>query len=366
MSPAVAALASAVALSLVLVAPARGSESPAGSGDDGGDTQPRSDAGWRVVMERAVEASRSSAYQGRLLIAAVGDDGPTLAEVDIAQGTGGGMRVGRAEAWMVGRDSEEAFYFRREAGNLLRLGNVERIGFDVDELTRNYAVSPAGTRELRFGPAIVLAVRERDADHDRERLFVDEATGLVVRRETFAGDGTPQRVVAYTELEVVELSMERPAAQTDEHRGAGRAVSEEGLDILSRTGWAVPRELPHGFRLRNGYALPDPAGSSLHLVYSDGLYTLSVYEQPGRLDIDAISGASRHAIGDHEVWRWPGSEPERMVWSAEDLTFTAVSDAPMDVVTEAVAGLPGERPSSFDRRLVRGLRRVGGWLWPFD
>lgn len=362
---AAAAVAPAVVIGLLLgmlPTAARGSEAAEQGAED---TAPPPGADWRVVMERAIEASRSSAYQGRLVIVAFDDQGPTLAEVDVAQGTGGGMRVGRAEAWMVGRSSEDGFYFRREAGNLLRFGNVERIRFDLEDLIGKYEVRRAGTRELRFGPSIVLAIRERDAEHDRERLFVDEATGLVVRRETFAADGTPRRVVAFTELEIAELSVEPPAGLTDERRD-GAVVGDDGLGELRDLGWAVPEDLPGAFRLRSAYALPEAAGSSLHLVYSDGLYTLSVYEQLGRLHTAAVDGASGHVSSGRHVWRWPGSEPERLVWSGDRLTFTAVSDAPVDAVMPAVAGLPGEQPPSLDQRLGRGLQRVGGWLWPFD
>lgn len=365
MRSAAAAVAPTVALLLFLaVPPASGQDSPAGRAG-AADTAPPPDADWRVVMEQAIEASRASAYQGRLVIVALGDRGPTVTEVDVAQGTGGGMRVGRAEAWMVGRSQEDGFYFRREAGNLLRFGNIERIRFDLQELTTKYEVRRAGVRELRFGPSIVLAIRERGAEHDRERLFVDQDSGLVVRRETFAAGGAPRRVVAFTELEIAELSVEPPTGLPAE-RSDGEVVTGAELESLRQLGWAVPDELPAGFGLRGGYALPESAGSSLHLVYSDGLYTLSVYEQFGRLDGNAVDGAAGHSAEGRHVWRRPGSEPERLVWSGDGLTFTAISDAPVDAVMPAISGLPGERPPTWDRRLGRGLQRVGGWLWPFD
>lgn len=350
---------------IVLPAPLEAVEPP--TSDEARDaTAPPPDADWRVLLERAIDASRASTYQGRLLIAAHDVHGPTLTEIDIAQGSGGGMRVGRAEAWMVGHSEREGFYFRREAGNLLRFGNLERIRFDLEELTRKYQVRRVGDRDLRTGAAVGVAIRERGADHDRERLFVDVDTGLVVRRETFGADGVARRVVAFTELEVVDLDFEPPEGLEDRQRGAERVLSEEGLAILGNLGWAVPRELPGGFRLRHGTALPESSGSSLHLVYTDGLYTLSVYEQFGRLDTDAVAGATRQDAAGRPIYRWPGAEPERVVWPAGELTFTGVSDAPTEVVLSAVAGLPGEGPPSVGRRLVRGLQRVGGWLWPFD
>lgn len=361
-----AVLVPAVLVGLVLVPPSLPTAEPARPAEGGGPTAPPPDADWRVVLERAVEASGASAYQGRLLVAAHDVHGPTLTEIDIAQGSGGGLRVGRAEAWMVGQGEDEGFFFRREAGNLLRFGNLERIRFDIEELTRKYEVRRAESRDLRTGPAIALGIRERGAEHDRERLFVDADTGLVVRRETFGSDGAARRVVAFTELEVVDLAFDPPQGLQDRQRGPERVLSEEGLDILDAIGWAVPRDLPGGFRLRHGAALPESSGSSLHLVYSDGLYTLSVYEQFGRLDTDAVARAARDDSAGRPIYRWPGAEPERVVWPAGDFTFTAVSDAPTEVVLTALAGLPGEQPPSFGRRLVRGVERLGGWLWPFD
>lgn len=65
------------------------------------------------------------------------------------------------------------------------------------------------------------------------------------------------------------------------------------------------------------------------------------------------------------IHRWPGAEPERMVWSGAGHTFTAVSDAPSDVVLHAVSALPHESPPSIGQRLMRGFGRIGDTLWPF-
>lgn len=327
---------------------------------------PAEDAAWRATMERAVEATRGSAFRGRLVIVSFDVGGPSLAEVEVVKGPGGGMTMSRsAEAWLVGRSVDDAFY-RSRAGNLLRLGNVERIDFDLEGLLTKYEVRLAGTRALNTGPATVLAIRERGAEQDREHLMVDEATNVVVRRETFDADGLPRRIVAFTDLTVTEAAIEGPSDDDAVVRGATRSVSEKGLRILDRTGWAVPHELPGDFDLQRGYALPDGEGSSLHLVYSDGLYTMSVYEQVGRMDHDAVAGATEVTTAELHVWRWPGSEPERVVWSSDQMTFTAISDAPLDTLLAAVEGLPADRPTGLAGRLLRGLQRVGSWLWPFD
>lgn len=330
-------------------------------------TPPPSESGeWRSVLERAVEASRGSAYEGRLVIVGFGTQGPNLAEIDIAQGVAGGLRVGRAEAWMVARQSDDAFYWQPQAGTLLRLGNVDRPEFSISKLLDKYTVVGTGSADLRTGPALVLTVRERDSEHPRERLYVDDATGLVVRRDTFGVDGEPARVVAFTELKVTELSVDAPTGVEATSRGQLTEVGLEGLRTLDATGWTVPETLPAGFQLNTGYALPEPNGSSLHTVYTDGLYTLSIYQQNGRVDTDALGGAVTHVEGDLHVYRWPGSEPERMVWTGGGRTYTAISDAPLDQVLAAVSGMPHDAPRGITARLSRGVARVASWVWPFS
>lgn len=348
-------------LALALVAPA----GPAHGQTSGGSSATAPDS-WRTVLERAVEASQGSTYEGRLVIVGFGRDGPNLAEVDIAQGSSGGLRVGRAEAWMVGRQADDSFYWEPQAGTLLRLGNVDRREFSIEALTQKYEVTTGGTTDLRTGPALLLSISERESEHVRERLYVDEATGLVVRRDTFRAGGDPSRVVAFTELKVTELSISAPDGVDATTRGAYREVSDEGLATLGDTGWSVPEQVPGNYTLRRGYALPESDGSSLHLVYSDGLYTLSVYQQFGRVDPDALGDAASVIDGGTHVYRWPGSEPERMVWTGDEKTFTAISDAPYDQVMAAVQGFPNDVPGGVVERMQRGVTRVARWLWPFD
>ena len=321
---------------------------------------------WRAVLDRAVEASRSSAYEGRLAIVSFGDTGPNLAEIEVAQGTGGGLQVGRAETWLLGRDADHTSFWQPQAGTLLRLGNVEQPSFSIADLLHKYTVSERRTAELRTGPAIELAIRARDADRDCERLYVDRQTGLVVRRETYADDGSATRLVAFTDLHVSQLSITAPTGLEETTRGPAEPLTLSALGDLDDVGWAVPSSLAGGYTLRTGYAMPEANGTSLHLVYSDGLYTLSVYEQVGRVDRTALRGATAVSASGMYAYRWPGSEPERLVWTGDERTFTAISDAPYGQVLAAVSSLPSDPPPSFAGRLWRGTVRMADWLWPFN
>lgn len=347
-----------------------------GSTDVDADTPPDPDDGWHKLLDDAIVASRTTSFEGRMVMIAFGPDGPDVTEVEVAQGSDGRLQVAEAETWLVGRVDGQAFYRQlpggpadaagdvvgRTDGVRLRLGGAERHWFSPDALRPKYAVRVEGHRLLATGRTVVVAVVARDTGVCRERLYVHERTGLVVRRDTFAVDGAPARVVAFTQLDVTDQFPSSAALAAT----AGGAAATPDRDRLERAGWVVPPRLPAGYRLASGYVPRDSAGRSVHLVYSDGLYTVSLYEQVGRVDATALAGAVASVHDGHHVLRWPGSEPERMVWTGDDMTFTVVSDAPHDELMEVIGALPNDPPPSTAERIGRGLARLARWVWPLD
>lgn len=345
-------------------APRVEAQAETGSGDD--------DVRWREMLDDAVDAGRNRAYRGTVTIASFGFGGPSVTEVTVVQGSDGHLRVGDADRWMLGREGDAAFVWQPRAGTLLRLGGVRSAPAPWHDLTSKYAVTAPGNAMLATGQAQELVVRDHEGGTLRERLYIDGVTGLVVRRETFDQRGEPVRVVAFTELEPVDPVAEGagwdPAADAQEivEWGTGVALERGSLEVLARVGWAVPIELPAGFALRSGSALAADERSSLGLVYSDGLYSLSVYQQVGRLAPGGLDGAVEVTSGRVRAWHWREVQPARLVWTGGDRTFTAVSDAPLDLVLTAVAAFPAAEPRSILARLGRGTERVAAWLWPFD
>lgn len=312
------------------------------------------------VLDRVVAASRAAAYEGRVVVAAFSERGPAVSEMGITQWPDGELRVTRSGGWELGRVEGEG-YLRSSPDTLLRLSGVERTPFELDRLLRKYALDLGGTSDLDTGPARVVRILERETGTRRERLHVDEASGLVVRRETFDRQGAPVRVMAFTRLETHDAEVVRPDEENvDVER---RALTPGDTGDLREAGFLVHDELPAGYRLVEVHELEDSSVPTLHLVYSDGLYALSLYQQQGRLATSAVDGAVRLSTDDGgHVWRWPGSQPRRVVWTGDRLTFTALTDAPTDELLTVASGLPTSRTGSILDRLGRGLSRVGEWL----
>jgi hypothetical protein len=324
-------------------------------------TEPGARAG--RLLERAVSSSNEVPHSGELTVASFGEGGPQITEVVLTRGVDGGMSVADPSGREFSRIDGEGFL--RSAGTLLRLGGIERVPVDLDRLQRKYEVAVGDPSRLDTGEAVAVEVRERTTDVLREVLHVDDETGLVVRRETFAPDGRPLRVVAFTSLEVATGPLVAPDADGLEVEAASLAPTD--LAELRDRGFVVPEELPAGYELLGGYEVEGATVPTLHLVYADGLYTLSVFQQQGRLSRRALDGATELRSDEGgAVWRWPGSEPRRVIWSGDGLTFTGLTDAPVDELLSVVVGLPNDPPGSILSRLARGIARVGRWLWPLD
>jgi negative regulator of sigma E activity len=328
------------------------------------------DPDWRELIERMVDASDGSSFEGELVVVSFEPHGPRMGGARVTHAPGGRVVTSGSRSWMLGHLEDETLFGDLEAGTLLRIGGERRETFSVGLLDANYRGEVVGEAETSAGAgAVVVELTPRGGDHVRERLHVDESTGIVVRRETFGEEGEPVRLVAFTSLD--EHRGEVPDVEDDwveeEVAPVAAPLSDRGIDILRGMGWTVPDELPGGFDLRAAFALGEGDGSSLHLLYSDGLYALSVYGQEGHLDDRAMleRGAHRTELGRLSVYRSPDAVPAAYVWGGDAMTYTAVSDAPPDLLGTALVVFPHERRRPMLDRVRRGIGRGLDLLWPF-
>ena len=192
------------------------------------------------------------------------------------------------------------------------------------------------------------------------RFWIDRDSGLLLRREVFDERGGRIRSSAFLDVEVAS----GPPTRDEPARPA---AGGEPLDRLRSDGWLVPADLPAGFRLFDSrLSSPSPGGQVLHLAYSDGLSTVSLFAQRGRLGTEPPAGFVAEQVGTRPVWV-RHEAPERVVWSGEGRVWTLVSDAPPDAVMAAVGSLPRDAAprAGLLARLGRGSARLAGMLNPF-
>jgi sigma-E factor negative regulatory protein RseB len=232
----------------------------------------------------------------------------------------------------------------------------------VGLLVQHYSLSVVGSDVVAGRPVDVVAPPRPDADaaaHDVARFWLDRSSGLVLRREVYDRRGRTTRASAFVQVTVGEATVSGDTA------GAAWTATLDRASVarLRQHGWHCPATLPGPLTLVD--ARRGGEQDIVHLSYSDGIATVSVFEQRGRLDEDGMAGHHRQAADGQSVWV-RGEVPRRVVWSADGTVYTVVADAPERTVDAVVAALPhsavGDGPLG---RLGRGLDRVASWFNPF-
>ncbi len=228
-------------------------------------------------------------------------------------------------------------------------------------LTVHYQLERGPQEACAGRPAEVVLARRLDTSV-AGRFWLDQDSGLLLRREVYDDAGELVRSSAFTTLEV----QPHPAVDVATAAVASGALTDAQVAQL-RADWPVPGSLPGGLDLFDARVRTHDGKDVLHLSYSDGLSTVSVFAQPGHLGTEPMGGLHEEQLSGSPVWATSGS-PQRVVWSGAGQVFTLLSDAPTAAVTAAVTSLPHDPAprTGVLARIGRGLARFGSWLNPFD
>ncbi|HEV2311280.1 MAG TPA: hypothetical protein VGU73_12230, partial [Acidimicrobiia bacterium] len=109
------------------------------------------------------------------------------------------------------------------------------------------------------------------------------------------------------------------------------------------SGYNAPEDLGRGYRLLGQYRQPD---GTLQLYYSDGLFTLSLFEQRGAVDWSALPPGTAGKWRGVDLRSYAASTTDAVVWGLRGLVITCVSDAPPDQALLAVHDVIGGGGSS--------------------
>ncbi len=150
-----------------------------------------------------------------------------------------------------------------------------------EDVSSHYTLSLHGTDRVANRPAIRLAVMQRDANRYGFRLWLDQATGLLLRSELVDAKGNKLEIFQFATLKVGgPISEDDLAPET----GAGSLKSHLELEPSApaaeerKVNWQA-EWVPDGFTMAswNLRRTPDAAKSVDTLMYSDGLAAFSVF-----------------------------------------------------------------------------------------
>jgi negative regulator of sigma E activity len=272
------------------------------------DDSPSPSSEWTRVVEEAREQMASQSFDGVVAVQWRDVDGTHRAQMRVRQHAGTVEIVDPDRS--VVSDAERVLLDGQAWTTMSRTHNR------VPQLT------PGKYQVVRLpGPRVAGHTTTRyEARHEGrvvERLFVQDARGLVLRREVLDADGRVARAVSFMR---VEVTPERGTAPTT---GAARAGPAPVSDLDEP--FHDPSRAGEGFRLLGRWAHRDDL-AQLH--YSDGVLSVSVFEQPGRLAwSDLPSGGVDAEVNGHRARRYTLPAGEAWVFERDGVVYTCVGDA---------------------------------------
>jgi sigma-E factor negative regulatory protein RseB len=187
-----------------------------------------------------------------------------------------------------------------------------------------------------------------------ERFYIDDLTGLVLRHESFDGNGTSRQSLQFTRVWAnADGSGLTAARQVETPAQDERLVSSVDLP------YRAPGRAGDGFRL---VARRRHSGAVVQLSYSDGLLSASVFEQPGRLNWNALPDGGQPAnVGGHPAVAYAMSVGSALVWEHAGIVYTCVADAPKEELLALAAGVSSHGQDGTATRLARVVLAPFAW-----
>jgi sigma-E factor negative regulatory protein RseB len=312
------------------------------------------------LLAHAAQACQTVPFHGTEKLDLWGMAGPSTAEVDVWHAAGAPplMRLAAQLPDLPGGthhivppgDSDGAQGLDDDG----MLGMSQRL---VTLLGTNYLLAPGGVGEVAGRPALLVTAR-RPGGGLAARFWLDEATSLPLRRQTFDPAGQVVSDVSFTRLRFGAAAVtRRPGAAAMPWRDI---LASAQLTALRERGWPLPGPLPGKLTLLSAREETTSAGPVIDLDYSDGLSVISVFLQRGHLP-SQLSGWVEVALQGHRVYA-DDSDGHSVAWSARGFVYTVIAEAPQQTVGQVVSALPHESPPGIVDRIRQGVHRLASWM----
>lgn len=214
-----------------------------------------------------------------------------------------------------------------------------------DLIARNYRIALVSDQDTGAGrPAYIVELLPRQPGKSTQRRWIDRATYRTLRIETHYPDGILARLVAYSSVNLPAVVSgadfrppRGPAPMLVSSGPSTRVVPVRDLAACaSSLGLSAGGTL--GFRLRQVADSQLGRTQTAHLLYTDGIESVSVFVQQGSLP--ARPTAHWHAIHirGETAYENRDGHMDAVVWAGSGHRYTAVSHLEPTALHEFVEG----------------------------
>lgn len=196
---------------------------------------------------------------------------------------------------------------------------------NVHDLGAEYAVATAGDDRVAGYDARIVEISPRDPYRYGYRLWLQKDNQLLLRSAVFDAARRPLEQFMFVALDVGTRPSETDLAPSGDVANAAAPADE--VPLATRPAWDIAN-VPPGFHLVRAQQTTGAAPESEHLVYSDGIASVSVYIEPHALSapVAVESAMMRGALSVHSV-------------DAAGVRVTALGDVPPATVQAMARGV---------------------------
>lgn len=168
---------------------------------------------------------------------------------------------------------------------------------DIDSISRYYRLEDAGDDRMAGQPARVITITPRDAYRYGYRFWIDRDSAMLLKSELTGVDGQVIEQVMFTRLSIgtdIPEQELQPAMSGDGYEWTSQMSSGRQRPSLDGNPDWVVRDLPDGFAMTHYQRRPvrKGRGNAEHMVFSDGLATVSVYIEDAGKVAQPLTGLS--------------------------------------------------------------------------
>jgi sigma-E factor negative regulatory protein RseB len=169
---------------------------------------------------------------------------------------------------------------------------------ELDALERHYRIEHAGEDRIAGYTTRIVAITPGDEYRYGYRFWIDTDSKMFLRSDLVVNDATPVEQVMFTRLTIgdpIPDTALQPSLNGDDYTWIRQEANQQSTPAARREapGWTVTR-LPAGFELTDYQRQPmrPDQGETEHMVFSDGLATVSVYVESAEGRDDTFNGQS--------------------------------------------------------------------------
>lgn len=255
-------------------------------------------------LQRMAQATQTLNYQGTFIYA----QGPHLEAMRIVHGSnakGERQRVfslsGAPREVVLDSGSVTCFLPKRQAkfhSNRHQRSHFPLpIPIEIGRIEGHYELQMLGTDRIAGLSTRIVAIKPRDQWRFGYRFWLDERNGMVLRAVLLDENSYPLEQLMFTEFEIkpeiADADFATPALAPDSAHEESAAPPNE--EPLQSSAWRIGR-VPDGFiKVLHNRLLKNPEQQATeHLVFSDGLATVSIFlEKLGERPTSSLQGATK-------------------------------------------------------------------------